>query len=72
MTETHRTAVMNFRQPPWAKLDIAFCDIKFSNYSKAMGSKYHNTSFILSFRAVRGISEIEIAKHSRDSSHGSE
>jgi hypothetical protein len=29
-------------------------------------------SFKLSFRAVRGISEIEIAKNNRDSSHGSE
>jgi hypothetical protein len=36
------------------------------------GGLRKNPSFILSFRAVRGISEIEIDKNSRDSSHGSE
>jgi hypothetical protein len=81
MTGTHRTAVMNFRRPPRTKLDIAFCDIKFSNYSKTMGSKYNDTSFILSFRAVRGISavlgdfnfgDVRLSAFGLGTSHGSE
>jgi len=42
----------------YTKLEVANCDFKFSTYFKITGNKNHDTSFILSFRAVRGISDV--------------